>query len=357
VDTLPTDHDTAEGFAERLVGVLNDATLALMISIGHRTGLFDRMAELPASTSEQIAEAAGLHERYVREWLGAMVTGRVVDHDTDTATYALPPARAACLTRAAGVDNLAMLMQYIALLGNVEDHVVSCFTDGGGVPYSAYPDFQRLMAEESAQIHDARLLDSIIPLVSGLVDDLNGGIDVLDVGCGRGHAVNLLASAFPKSRFTGIDLSEDGIDHARAEAAARGVGNARFEVQDAAAPRGPDTCDLVTAFDAIHDQADPAKVLAGIQQSLRPGGAFLCADIAASSSLANNLDHPLGPSLYTFSTMHCMTVSLAQGGTGLGAVWGQENALHMLAEAGFADIAVHRLDGDLINNYYIASAP
>jgi SAM-dependent methyltransferase len=135
------------------------------------------------------------------------------------------------------------------------------------------------------------------------------------------------------------------------------VGNARFEVQDAAAPRGPDTCDLVTAFDAIHDQADPAKVLAGIQQSLRPGGAFLCVDIAASSSLANNLDHPLGPSLYTFSTMHCMTVSLAQGGTGLGAVWGQENALQMLAEAGFADIAVHRLDGDLINNYYIASAP
>ncbi|MGH7286677.1 MAG: transcriptional regulator, partial [Myxococcota bacterium] len=150
VQTL--DEMKVTAFAQRMMDTLNDAFLALMVSIGHQTGLFDVMSGLPPATSEGIASKAGLQERYVREWLGAMVTGRVVDYDTDTATYALPPARAAYLTRAAGVDNLAMLMQYIALLGNVEDHVVSCFTDGGGVPYSAYPDFQRLMAEESAQI-------------------------------------------------------------------------------------------------------------------------------------------------------------------------------------------------------------
>ena len=355
--SVPTAQETAEEFTERLVGVLNDATLALMISIGHRTELFDCMARLANSTSEQIAEAAGLHERYVREWLGAMVTGRIVDYDADTTTYALPHERATRLTRAAGVDNLAMLMQYVSLLGNVENQVGECFTNGGGVPYSAYPDFQRLMAEESAQIHDAHLIDTIVPLVPGLVDDLNAGIDVLDVGCGRGHAINILASAFPKSRFTGIDISEDGVDQARAEAASRGLGNARFEVQDAAALDKPNNYNLVTAFDAIHDQAHPAKVLAGIHYSLRPTGAFLCADIAASSSLGNNIDHPLGPSLYTFSTMHCMTVSLAQGGAGLGAVWGEERALQMLAEAGFAYVAVHRLTGDLMNNYYVATTP
>lgn len=249
-----------------------------------------------------------------------------------------------------------MLMQYIALLGNVEDQVVTCFADGGGVPYSAYPNFQRLMAEESAQIHDARLLDSIVPLVPGLVDALNGGIDVLDVGCGRGHAINILASAFPKSRFTGIDISEEAIGHARTEAAALGADNACFEVQDAALGR-LQTYDLVTAFDAIHDQADPANVLAGIHNSLRPTGAFLCVDIAASSHVGNNVDHPLGPTLYTFSTMHCMTVSLAQGGAGLGAVWGEERALEMLAETGFADVTVHRLAGDLMNNYYVATKP
>lgn len=357
MDTLLTNDGTAEAFAERIVGVLNDATLALMISIGHRTGLFDAMGELPATTSEEIADAAGLRERYVREWLGAMVTGRIVTYDPDTARYALPAERASWLTRGAGVDNLAMLMQYIALLGNVEDEVVACFTEGGGVPYSAYPNFQRLMAEESAQIHDARLLDAIVPLVPGLVDNLNAGLDVLDVGCGQGHAINLLATAFPQSSFTGIDLSEAGIEHARAEAASLGVSNARFDVRDAAAVDELDAYDLVTAFDAIHDQADPAKVLAGIHRSLRPNGAFLCVDIAASSSVADNLDHPLGPSLYTFSTMHCMTVSLAQGGAGLGAVWGRQKALQMLTDAGFADIAVHRLDGDLINNYYVATKP
>jgi 2-polyprenyl-3-methyl-5-hydroxy-6-metoxy-1,4-benzoquinol methylase len=357
MDTLRTEHGTAKAFAERIVGVLNDATLALMISVGHRTGLFDAMGELPASTSEQIAGAAGLHERYVREWLGAMATGRIVTYDPDTERYTLPAEGASCLTRGAGVDNLAMLMQYVALLGNVEDQVVDCFTEGGGVPYSAYPNFQRLMAEESAQIHDARLVDAIVPLVPGLVDNLKTGVDVLDVGCGQGHAINLLATKFPRSRFTGVDISEAGIKHARAEAASLGVGNARFEGRDAAALDELDTYDLVTAFDAIHDQADPAKVLAGIHQSLRPNGAFLCVDIAASSSVGNNLDHPLGPSLYTFSTMHCMTVSLAQGGAGLGAVWGEEKARQMLSDAGFADIAVYRLDGDLINNYYVATKP
>jgi 2-polyprenyl-3-methyl-5-hydroxy-6-metoxy-1,4-benzoquinol methylase len=357
MNTPAPEHESAEAFADRLVGVLNDATLALMISVGHRTGLFDRMAELPPSTSDQIAEAAGLHERYVREWLGAMVTGRIVGYDAGTSRYALDPERASCLTRAAGIDNLAMLMQYIALLGNVEHHVVASFADGGGVPYSAYPGFQRLMAEESAQIHDARLLDSIVPLVPGLGDDLDTGIDVLDIGCGRGHAINLLASAFPKSRFTGIDISEEGIEHARAEAAALDANNARFDIRDAATLDTSDSYDLVTAFDAIHDQADPAKVLAGIRRCLRPGGTFLCVDIAASSNLAHNIDHPLGPTLYTFSTMHCMTVSLAQGGTGLGAVWGQERARQMLADVGFTDVAVHRLEGDLMNSYYVAEAP
>lgn len=347
--------ETEDEFAARVVGILNDATLALMISVGHRTGLFDAMAQRPPGSTEEIAQRAGCQERYVLEWLGAMVTGRIVDYDAGAGMYALVDERAGCLTRAAGIDNLAMLMQYIALLGNVEDEVVECFTNGGGVPYSSYPRFQKVMAEESAQIHDAKLVDSIIPLVPGIVERLEAGIDVLDVACGRGHAANLLAQAFPQSHFTGIDLAEEGIERARVESSSLGLTNTRFDVKDAATLDEVSTYGLVTAFDAIHDLADPAKVLAAIRHSLKPDGAFLCVDIAASSELANNLDHPLAPSLYTFSTMHCMTVSLAQGGAGLGTVWGEERAIDMLGEAGFEDVRTHRLDDDIMNNYYVAS--
>ncbi len=354
-----TELDTAkvEEFAGQMVGILNHSMLGLMMSIGHRTQLFDKMAALPPSTSETIAEATGLNERYVREWLGAMVTGSVVEYDPADRTYVLPPEHAAMLTRAAGPDNLAMLTQYISLLGRVEGDVVECFVKGGGVPYASFGDFQKLMAEESGQIHDALLVEAIIPLATGVTERLQGGIDVLDVGCGQGHALNLLGKAFPKSRFTGYDLSSEGITAARAESTTLGTSNTQFKVKDVATLDAPAQYDLVTVFDAIHDQADPTRVLKGIYDCIRPGGVFLCVDIAASSNLADNIEHPIGPMLYTFSTMHCMTVSLAQGGAGLGTMWGEEKAREMLAEAGFSEVAVHKIEGDIQNNYYVSQKP
>ena len=125
----------AEAFAGRLLTVLNDGALCLMISVGHRTGLFDAMRELPPATSDEIARHAGLNERYVREWLGAMVTGRVLEVDPQSNRFSLPPEHAAYLTRAAGADNVAVFAQYIALMGGVEDGIVECFRKGGGVPY------------------------------------------------------------------------------------------------------------------------------------------------------------------------------------------------------------------------------
>jgi SAM-dependent methyltransferase len=351
------DAEAAEAFAGQLVGVLNSGMLTLMISIGHRTGLFDTMSRLPAADSGTIAAAAGLKERYVREWLGAMTTGRIVEHDAEAGTFRLPAAHAGSLTRAAGPDNLASYTQFVGMLGKIEDQVVDSFRNGGGVPYSEFPDFQRLMAEDSAQVFDATLVDVTVPLVPGLVERLTAGIDVADVGCGSGHAINLLAEAYPNSRFVGYDFSAEGVAAGRAEAKAKGLRNARFEERDAATLGGPAAFDLVTTFDSVHDQAHPARVLQGIHDMLRPGGTYLCVDVQASSDVAGNVDHPLGTFLYTVSCMHCMTVSLALDGDGLGAAWGEQLALTMLGEAGFSDIDVRTVEGDIINNYYIARRP
>jgi ubiquinone/menaquinone biosynthesis C-methylase UbiE len=302
-----------------------------------------------------VAKAAGLNERYVREWLGAMATGGIVDYDAAAGTYALPAEHAASLTRAAGPGNLASLAQYVSEMGNVEGGIVDAFRNGGGVPYSQFPRFQELMREESAQVFDATLLDVTLPLVPGLVERLERGCDVADVGCGAGHAINIMARAFPNSRFTGFDFSEEGIARGRAEAKDWGIANASFELRDAATLDVSNRFDFITTFDSVHDQAKPRRVLKGIYDALKPGGAYLCVDIAASSNLEDNMQHPMAPALYTISTFHCMTVSLALAGEGLGTVWGEQKARELLHEAGFTDVDVARVEGDILNNYYIST--
>jgi len=352
--TQVLDQKKAEQFAEKMIGIINGGALALMTSIGHRTGLFDIMAERPPASSRQLADAAGLNERYVREWLGAMVVGRIIDYDAQAGTYSLPEEHAAALTRAASPNNMAATTQFISLLGNVEDQIIESFRNGGGVPYSAYPRFHEVMAEESNQTVVAALIDHILPLAPGLVERLAEGIEVLDVGCGSGYALILMARVFPKSRFTGIDFSAEAIGRARREAERIGLSNIRFESRDVATLNGGSRFALITAFDAIHDQAAPATVLKAVSNALVDDGIFLMQDIAGSSYLDKDIDHPVAPFLYTVSCMHCMTVSLAQNGEGLGTMWGVEKACQMLAEAGFTTLEVKQLPHDIMNNYFIA---
>ena len=347
------DEARSEAFSERLVGMLNDAALSLLTSIGHRTGLFDTLASLPPSTSQQIAAAAQLDERYVREWLGGMVTGRFVNYDPQEKTYHLPAEHARWLTREHSPGNIAVTHQWTSVLGHVESDVVDKFHNGGGVHYECFHRFHEVMAAESAQTVVAALTEHILPLATGLRDQLQEGIDVLDIGCGSGKAACALARHFPNSRFVGYDLCEDAIVAARSEAQEIGLTNVRFEARDITQLNEPECYDLVTAFDVIHDQKAPAVVLDQVYATLKPGGTFLMQDIRASSHVEKNLDHPIGAFLYAISTMHCMTVSLAQGGEGLGTVWGEELAVKMLGDAGFQDVRVETLEHDIINNYYI----
>lgn len=349
------DESKAEAFTDKMIGLLNTSALSLMISIGHRAQLFDRMAELPPSTSEEIARLANLNERYVREWLGAMVTGRIIDYQPADRKYCLAAEHAAFLTREAKSDNLAMFTQYIGLMGGVEDKILECFRNGGGVPYSEYPRFQEVMAEDSGASVLPALVDKILPLIDGISERLEEGIEVLDVGCGSGKALNLMARTFPNSRFAGCDFSQKGIAAARAEAEGLGLSNVQFEIKDVTDLGETDRFDLITAFDAIHDQAQPRMVLRGICQALKSDGTFLMQDIKGSSHLEKNLDHLIAPFLFTVSTMHCMTVSLALDGEGLGTMWGAEKARELMAEAGFSKVEVHELAHDIQNFYYLAT--
>lgn len=354
--TLETPDSTTspDEVAARVIGIVNDGAICVLTSIGVELGLFDTLADLPPATSEQVADAAGLDERYVREWLGGMVTAGFVDYVPADRTYSIRPDHAPFLT-GPGVDNLARTTRYLTLMGEVAPKVVEKFRTGGGLSYDDYPRFHELMADESAAVNDASLIDTIVPL-TGEVDRLRAGIDVADFGCGSGHAINLLAREHPASRFTGYDFSEDALVAGRAEAAAWGLTNVSLVTQDVAALEVEAAYDLVTAFDTVHDQAQPAVVLERIRRATRPGGTFLMVDINASSNLEENLDLPWATLLFTFSTMHCMSVSLGQGGVGLGTVWGRQTAEQMVREAGFAEVVVHDLEEDPFNAYFVARA-
>jgi len=350
------DKTRSEAFAGRFLSALNDGALCLMASVGHRTGLFDVLSTLPPATSEEIAARAGLNERYVHEWLGAMVTAAVVEVDPTTGRFLLPAEHAAFLTRAAAADNMALFAQYIGVLGGVEDDIVECFRKGGGVPYSRYPRFHDVMAEDSGQSVLSSLESHILPLVPGLAGRLAEGIRVLDVGCGRGRIMTRLAELYGRSRFTGMDLSQEAIEFARAESSQKGLENIRFVVADLSdfdERAQPEAFDFVTTFDAVHDQARPLRVLRGIYRTLKKDGVYLMQDIKGSSHVHKNMDHPLGTLLYTVSCMHCMTVSLAQGGEGLGAMWGEEKTREYLQKAGFRSIQTHQLAHDIQNNWYV----
>lgn len=355
---LKTEFDQAksEAFAGRVLNMLNNGALCLMVSIGHRTGLFDAMRQMEGSTSQEIADAAGLDERYVREWLGAMVTGGVVEMDPITSRFWLPEEHAAFVTRAAGANNLAVPTQYMAVLGGVEDDVVDCFRNGGGVPYSRYPRFHAVMAEDSGQSMLSSIETVLLPLIPGLREKLERGISVLDLGCGRGRVLTRLAEVFPNSRFVGMDLSQEAIEFATANAAESGLRNVKFIVKDLSnfhETPAIEAFDWVTTFDAVHDQAKPMNLLRGICRVLKQDGVYLMQDIKGSCHIHKNMDHPIGPFIYTISCMHCMTVSLAQGGDGLGAMWGEETAEEYALKAGFKKVVTHKPGHDIQNNWYV----
>lgn len=352
-----------EKFSQKMIDILNYGAINLAMGIGYRTGLYEVLDSFDQPESvERIAAKAGLSARYVREWMGVMASAGIVELSQDgagTDRFLLPRAHADLITRRAGSSNLGVYTQEVPLLTSCAmEQVVDRFYSGEGIDYHHYPRFQQFMSQLADAKHERILVDHFLPSVDGgrLVERLKSGIRVCDLGCAEGVALLLMAEAFPNSRFVGIDFAEEVIWTARREAERKKLTNARFLHLDAAtlAQNGDfaEHFDYVTAFDSIHDQTQPLGALRGVYHILARGGLFSMIDIAAGSRLADNLDHPMGPFLYTVSLMHCMPVGLVGGGAGLGMMWGRERAVAMLREASFEHVEVLEMPYDAFNLHF-----
>ncbi len=252
------DDQAVEEFAGRLFELFTGAALSCLIDIGHRTGLFEAAAEGPA-TSAELATRADLGERYVREWLAAMVTAHIFEYEPSVTSSWLPREHAVCLTRNR-VENLAPVARFSTMLAGHVDGVTDAFRRGGGVPYDAFvPEIHDVMEALWGPMHRDLLVSAIVPLAPGLAELLAAGARVADVACGMGDALLTLAASYPASTFVGYDLDANAIVHACRKAAAGGLANVRFEQCDAAELTVVEPFDAVFVFNALHDQAAPDR--------------------------------------------------------------------------------------------------
>ncbi len=356
------DENKVADFTKKMGEILNFGALNLAMGIGVRLGIFEVLDRLERpETVAAIAREAGLSPRYLKEWLGIMACGGVVDlvEDNGEENFFLPGEHGDLLAKRAASGNLGIYAQEIPLLTRLAmEPVEKGFRTGQGVSYQNYQEFAEFMRGLSDAKHRSALVDNFLPMVNSgrLVKLLESGISVCDLGCGQGVASREMARAFPASDFTGLDLYPDDIDKARRAADQAGLTNVFFMTRDAAElsadPEMEGRFDWVSAFDAIHDQTRPAEALSGVFHILKPGGWFSMIDIAADSRISGNLNHAMGTFLYTVSLMHCLPVGLDKGGAGLGMMWGRQKAVAMLEEAGFKDIRVEEMPGDAFNLHF-----
>jgi SAM-dependent methyltransferase len=336
--TATMDQQKLEAFMGKVVGDLSGTMATVLSILGDRLGLFKALNE-GAATSAELAERAGISERYAREWLSAMTCAGYVEHDAGTDRFTLPPEHAPALAHELGPMFVGGAYQELKGMFPVLDELTAAFRTGGGVPQSSYgTDMWEGLARFTGGWFENLLVPVWVPAVPDVQQKLEAGCRLADVGCGHGHALIKLAEAFPNSSFVGYDVFQPAIDQARAAAADAGVAERiTFEQVDAAAGI-PGTFDVITTFDVVHDAVDPAGLVEAIRKALAPDGVYLMLEVNASDKLAENVG-PLGTMFFGFSVLYCMTTSLAHEGAGLGTCGMHEPNVRAIAtEAGFGSV-------------------
>jgi 2-polyprenyl-3-methyl-5-hydroxy-6-metoxy-1,4-benzoquinol methylase len=356
--TTPTpgslDLERVGQVAQRVWGYKQGEVVSLMIHLGDRLGLYRAMAGAGRLDAAELAGRTGLHERWLLEWLRSQAAAGLVD-STDGTSFELGTEAAAVLAD----EQTSLWFSAGAFQGGVAppdvvDRLAESFRSGIGLTYddlgpSAAHAVERMLAPWSR----LALVPTILPALDGVVEGLERGIRVADVGCGAGVALLSIAAAFPRSRYDGYDSSEHAIHRARASLGAAGLTNVSFHVMEAAELPPTPACDFVTTLDCMHDMTRPEAAIDAIHRALAPDGTWLIKDIRSAGTWEDNQRNPMLAMMYGSSVATCMSSALSEpGGAGLGTLgFTAEVAEEMCRRAGFTRFRVHDFD-DPANLYY-----
>ncbi len=333
---MQLDMKKLEPLLGTMVNELGAAANAALVLIGDKLGLYKRLAEFGPISVGGLAEVTGTQQRYVQEWLAAQAASGFVHYDAATDRYSMSPEQAAVLADEDSSVNMAGGFHSLAAIFAGEPRLSEAFKSGTGVGWGDHCNCLFCGTERFFRPgYKAHLIGEWLPALDGVVDKLDRGAVVADVGCGHGASTVIMAEAFPRSSFIGVDFHGPSIDQARTKS--RSLGNIAFMVAKAQ-DFSDDGFDLVTVFDALHDMGDPVGAAANIRRRLKPDGTLMLIEPMAGNSLAENLN-PVGRIYYAFSTSICVPASLNQEvGMALGAQAGEARLRNVLQEAGFSRI-------------------
>jgi SAM-dependent methyltransferase len=326
-------------FVGKMLGDLGGAMSVPTVRLGLRLGLFDALADAPATAAELAYRAGGLHERYVREWALAQTANGYVDYDPASEQFSLSPEQAMVFHHRDSPVYLAGAFELVAAMIEAESKVEECFREGKGVRWGDHAGC--LFCATGAFFRPGyvnNIVQAWIPALDGVEAKLGAGARVADVGCGVGFSTLLMAEAYPESSFVGYDFHEPSIDEARRHVGEHGLGDrVRFEVATAKdiAEQG---FDLITMYDCLHDMGDPRGCAGHMRRILAPGGSWMIVEPIAGDAPAQNMN-PVGRLYYNASTMICVPTSLDQEvGEGLGAQAGEAKLTEVIRQGGFESV-------------------
>ena len=317
MSVMAVDETKLNEFIGKAVGDLGAAISATLILVGDRLGLYRELAK-GAMTSAQLAQRTGTNERYVREWLGNQGAGGYVQYDPASDEWSLSPEQALCLTDPNGPVDMPGAYNIVEATFHALERTLDNFKSGEGMEWGEHHPCLFDGTERFFRAgYNTSLIGSWLPALDGVIEKLERGAKVADVGCGHGASTLLMAKTYPDSEFVGYDYHDDSIRVAREKAAAAGVANARFEVADAVSYEG-DGFDLIAFFDCLHDMADPISVARHARKAMSDDGTAMIVEPFANDKVQENLN-PVGRVMYGASTQICVPVSLARKGPALGA--------------------------------------